>query len=50
NAISENEAKRDMIWRYQKFLMTLQYSKSKILLPPFLIVIFLLKGKYGNPF
>ncbi|XP_055882157.1 transient receptor potential cation channel subfamily M member 2-like [Biomphalaria glabrata] len=50
NAISDNEAKRDMIWRYQTFLLTMQYAKSKILLPPFLPFIFLLNGKSGNPF
>uniref|UniRef100_A0A2C9LXH9 Ion transport domain-containing protein n=1 Tax=Biomphalaria glabrata TaxID=6526 RepID=A0A2C9LXH9_BIOGL len=50
NAISDNEAKRDMIWRYQTFLLTMQYAESKILLPPFLPFIFLLNGKSGNPF
>ncbi|XP_055881477.1 transient receptor potential cation channel subfamily M member-like 2 isoform X2 [Biomphalaria glabrata] len=50
NAISENETKGRMIWSHQKFLLTMQYSKTKILLPPFIILSFCLKEKFGNPF
>ncbi|KAI8782310.1 transient receptor potential cation channel subfamily M member 5, partial [Biomphalaria glabrata] len=50
NAISENDIKRDMIWRYQRFQLTKQYSGSKILLPPFLLLIFVLCDKCNNPF
>uniref|UniRef100_A0A2C9LTI8 Ion transport domain-containing protein n=1 Tax=Biomphalaria glabrata TaxID=6526 RepID=A0A2C9LTI8_BIOGL len=48
NDITANESKRDMIWSYQKFRLTIQYSKSKILLPPCLFFYFFLK--VGNPF
>uniref|UniRef100_A0A2C9KU08 Ion transport domain-containing protein n=1 Tax=Biomphalaria glabrata TaxID=6526 RepID=A0A2C9KU08_BIOGL len=50
NAISENELQRDMIWRYQRFQLTMQYAESKILLPPFLPLFFFLIGKADNPF
>ncbi|KAK0041662.1 transient receptor potential cation channel subfamily M member 2, partial [Biomphalaria pfeifferi] len=50
NAITDNEAKRDMIWRYQRFQLTMQYAESKVLLPPFILLYFFLIGKAGNPF
>uniref|UniRef100_A0A2C9KZ57 Ion transport domain-containing protein n=1 Tax=Biomphalaria glabrata TaxID=6526 RepID=A0A2C9KZ57_BIOGL len=42
NAITDNEAKRDMIWRYQRFQLTMQYAESKVLLPPFILLYFFL--------
>ncbi|KAK6995448.1 transient receptor potential cation channel subfamily M member 1, partial [Biomphalaria glabrata] len=49
-AITENETKRDMIWIYQRFKLTMQYAETKILLPPFLPLVFFLVRKVGNPF
>ncbi|KAK0041663.1 transient receptor potential cation channel subfamily M member 2, partial [Biomphalaria pfeifferi] len=50
NAISDNDTKRDMIWRYQRFQLTMQYSEMRILLPPFLFLFFFLREMVGNPF
>ncbi|KAH9512538.1 hypothetical protein Btru_038738 [Bulinus truncatus] len=50
NAITENESKRDQIWRYQRLQLTMQYSETRLLLPPFTPLIFWLNSRVGNPF
>ncbi|KAH9512539.1 hypothetical protein Btru_038739 [Bulinus truncatus] len=50
NAITENESKRDQIWRYQRLQLTMQYSETRILLPPFTPLFFWLDSRVGNPF
>ncbi|KAH9512543.1 hypothetical protein Btru_038748 [Bulinus truncatus] len=41
---------RDQIWRYQRFQLTMQYSETRILLPPFTPLIIFLNSRVGNPF
>ncbi|KAH9505643.1 hypothetical protein Btru_056150 [Bulinus truncatus] len=51
NAISQSESERDQIWRYQRFQLTKQYAKTRVLLPPCLFLFFFsLRSKVGDPF
>ncbi|KAH9503010.1 hypothetical protein Btru_072606 [Bulinus truncatus] len=50
NSITENENQRDQIWSFQTFQITMQYSATRVLLPPFLVLFFWLKSNVGNPF
>ncbi|XP_055859795.1 transient receptor potential cation channel subfamily M member 2-like isoform X2 [Biomphalaria glabrata] len=49
-AITRKEEQNEMIWRYQRFLLSEQYSRCRILLPPFIPLFFWLMFRVGQPY